>query len=442
MPVPLETPALIARKRDGGELTREEIGALLGGYSDGQVSDAQLAALLMAGVIRGFTQAEAIALTELFVASGSQIDLSTLSGPTVDKHSTGGVGDTTTLIVAPLAAACGLQVAKLAGRGLGHTGGTLDKLESIPGFDVHRTPRQVLDQVGRIGLVVAAATSDLVPLDRRIYALRDVTGTVPSPALIAASVMSKKLAAGAAHVLLDVKVGQGAFVEDLDGAQRLAVLCVRIGHSQGRRTAAVISDMSQPLGDAVGNALEVVAAVAVLAGAGDQRLRALSVDLVAELLHLTDPARPLQQAREHAARELDAGRALEKFREFVAAQGGDPSIADDPWGVLPTAPISHVWKGLEGTIADLRCRRLGELAARLGAGRMRAGQQVDHAVGLVVHVRVGDLVTPDQPLVTIHARTQTDADAVAQELPGLVTVTGEAVVSRPLVRGRVGVETP
>lgn len=259
-------PLLIARKRDGGELTPAELGGLVERFLAGAVEDAQMSAFLMAGVLRGFTEAEAVALTDALLASGDSVDLSDLTGPTVDKHSTGGVGDTTTLVVAPILAAAGCRVAKLSGRGLGHTGGTLDKLEAIPGFRTGLSVAELHAQVERVGLAVAAATADLVPADKRLYALRDVTGTVPSPALIASSVMSKKLAGGASTIVLDVKVGDGAFLATETEARALAELCVRIGTAHGRRTGALVTDMSQPLGDAIGNALDVAEAVEVLRG--------------------------------------------------------------------------------------------------------------------------------------------------------------------------------
>lgn len=432
----LEVPVLIARKRDGGELTAAELGALVTAYLAGEVDDAQMAALLMAGVIRGFTEAEAIALTDVLLASGDTVDLSMLDGPTVDKHSTGGVGDTTTLIVAPMLAAAGCQVAKLSGRGLGHTGGTLDKLEAIPGFGVDLSPEQLRAQVQDIGLAVAAATAELVPADKRLYALRDVTATVPSTALIASSVMSKKLAGGASHVLLDVKLGDGAFLTEPDAAVALAELCVGIGTARGRRTAALVTDMSQPLSDAIGNALEVGAAIEVLAGRRAGRLRELSVALTAAALELTgqEPA----AAAATAAEVLDSGQALERFRAFVVAQGGDAGVVDDPWEVLPAAPVVAAWRPGAGHVTVTGCRRLGELAGRLGAGRRRAGDVLDLAVGLEVVVRTGDVLDDDTVAVRIHARSDADAEAVLAELPGVLTVGDEPVDAPPLVHGRVG----
>ena len=432
----LEVPVLIARKRDGGALQAEELSALVDGYLAGEVDDAQMAALLMAGVIRGFTDDEAIALTDVLLASGDSVDLSALDGPTVDKHSTGGVGDTTTLIVAPMLAAAGCQLAKLSGRGLGHTGGTLDKLEAIPGFRVDLSAEELTTQVAEVGLAVAAATADLVPADKRLYALRDVTATVASTALIASSVMSKKLAGGARHVLLDVKLGDGAFLRAPEEAQALAALCVRIGQARGRRTAAVVTDMSQPLSDAIGNALEVGAAIEVLAGRRGGRLRELSIALTAAALELT--GRTPADAATTAEQVLDSGAALERFRAFVAAQGGDPAVADDPWALLPRAPVVAEWRPGAGYVTVTGCQRLGELAGRLGAGRSRAGEALDLAVGLEVLVRTGDLLAADDVAVRVHAASRAAADAVLAELDRVLSVGPEPVTALPLLHGRVG----
>jgi pyrimidine-nucleoside phosphorylase len=432
----IEAAVLIGRKRDGGELTRDEITTLIAAYLGGDVDDAQMSALLMAGVIRGFTAAEAVALTEALVASGETVDLSSLRGPTIDKHSTGGVGDTTTLVVAPLLAAAGCQVAKLSGRGLGHTGGTLDKLEAIPGFRVDLEAREVREQVERIGLAVAAATQDLVPADKRLYALRDVTGTVSSPALIASSVMSKKLAGGAAHVLLDVKTGDGAFMEDLDSARDLAELCVSIGEAHGRRTGALVTDMSQPLGDGVGNAIEVAVAVETLGGARHGRFRDLCLELAAAALSLTGVPRDV--ARSTVTQLLDDGVAKEKFREFVEAQGGDGRVVDAPWEVLPGAPVVGSWAPGSGYVTGFACRRVGELAGLLGAGRQRQGEAVDPAVGLEVLVRTGDRVEEGDVAVRIHARTEADVERVKRELPEVIRMGSETAAAVPLIQASIG----
>jgi pyrimidine-nucleoside phosphorylase len=427
----LDVPGLIARKRDGGELARSEIVALMGAYLADEMDEAQMAAWLMAGTIRGFSESETIALTEVLLESGGRVDLAGLRGPTVDKHSTGGVGDTTTLIVAPLLAAVGCQVAKLSGRGLGHTGGTLDKLESIPGMRVDADVEQVRAQVERIGLAVSAATADLVPADRRLYALRDVTATVDSPALIAASVMSKKLAGGADHLLLDVKVGEGAFMRTTGEARELARRCVSLGRSQGRRTAAVLTRMDEPLGAAVGNALEVGAAIEVLRGERAGALRELSLELAVLSLQLVGQDRAAAQERIDQA--MAKGLALERFREMVAAQGGDEAVVDDPWAVLPSAPIVRDWELEEGIVAGIDCREIGQIAGRLGAGRRRQGDRVDPAVGLEMAVRVGNTVERGQLGARIHAQREEDAEEATMALRRAVRLGNEQVQARPLV---------
>ncbi len=437
-PVSLDVPVLIGRKRDGGTLRAEELAALVDAYLAGGVDDAQMAALLMAGVIRGFSEQEAIALTDVLLASGDRVDLSALAGPTVDKHSTGGVGDTTTLIVAPILAAAGCQLAKLSGRGLGHTGGTLDKLEAIPGFRVDLSTAELTAQVAEVGMAVAAATADLVPADKRLYALRDVTGTVASTALIASSVMSKKLAGGAQHVLLDVKLGDGAFLRAPEQAHALAELCVRIGVARGRRTAALVTDMSQPLSDAIGNALEVGAAIEVLAGVRGGRLRELSLALSAAALELT--GRSPEDAATTAAHLLDGGAALERFRAFVGAQGGDRGVVDDPWALLPRAPVVAEWRPGAGHVTVTGCQRLGELARRLGAGRSRAGEELDLGVGLEVLVRTGDVLAAEDVAVRVHAASDAAADAVLADLPEVLRLGDDPVEAPPLLHGRVGLE--
>jgi pyrimidine-nucleoside phosphorylase len=434
-------PELIARKRDGGELTADELRGLLERYLAGAMDDAQMAALLMAGVIRGFTHAEAVVLTDAFVRSGERVDLSGLRGPTVDKHSTGGVGDTTTFVVAPLLAAAGCQVAKLSGRGLGHTGGTIDKLEAIPGVRTDLTIDEVHRQVEAVGLAVASATADLVPADKRLYALRDVTGTVPSPALIASSVMSKKIAGGAGTIMLDVKAGDGAFSPTVADAVALAELCVGIGVAHGRRTAALVTDMSQPLGDAVGNALEVIAAIEVLQGAGSTRLRDVSLALAAGTLELL--GRSAAEAREEVTALLDGGAALGRLGDLIAAQGGDRTVIEAPRDRLPAAPVVRDWSPPAGIVQHIACRRLGEIAGALGAGRERAADVIDPSVGLEVAARVGDTVAADgtvggRPVVRVHAADDASADRAVAAL-GAALTTGEAPVAPvPLLHRRVG----
>ena len=402
---------VIAAKRDGAEIGDDDLRELVLAYAREEVADYQMSAFLMAGFINGFSPAEAASLTAAMVASGDTLDLSALSGPTVDKHSTGGVGDGTTLVVAPLAAALGMQVVKLSGRGLGHTGGTLDKLDAIPGMRTELSGRELIAQVEEIGLAVCAQTGDLVPADKAMYALRDVTATVESTALIASSVMSKKLAGGAGAILLDVKVGSGAFMKDVDRARELAELCVHLGKEGGRATAALITDMSQPLADAVGNATEVREAIEVLRGERAGRFTDLCVALAGHMAALTGVAEDADAGRERAAEALADGAALDRFRRFVEAQGGDPGIADDP-GLLPQAPVRRaVTAGRPGVLASVDAEAVGRAAAALGAGRLRKEDEIDLAVGIDVRCRIGDAVEADTEIACVLAA---DEDAAAQ----------------------------
>jgi len=431
--------ALIERKRDGGELTADDIAALVPAYLDGSVSDAQLSALFMAGVLQGFTVAEAVALTQAYLRSGDTVDLSGLPGPIVDKHSTGGVADTTTLVAGPVMAACGLRLVKLSGRGLGHTGGTLDKLEAIPGFRTDLTVAQLRAQVQEIGLVVAGATSNIVPADRRTYALRDVTGTVPSPALIAASVMSKKIAGGAEHVVLNVTVGDGAFMATVGAARGLATLCVDIGRANGLNVAALVTDMDQPLGPAVGNALEVRAAVAALRGQAG-RLTDASIELAAAALRLSGTVTDLEAGRVRARSAIADGSALERFRRIVAAQGGDPAVCDRPDDVLSSAPaMVEALAEHDGVVTHVAARHIGDLAVTLGAGRRHQGDVVDPAVGFELLVEVSDEVHAGQPLARVHARTSAQAQQILPEVVAAFTL-GASAAAQPLVLARVGLD--
>ena len=431
----LHAPSVIATKRDGGTVDDTTLRAFLDAYLRDEVAEEQMAAFLMAGVLRGFSDDETVTLTRAMVDSGDVVDLSGLAGPTVDKHSTGGVGDCATLVVAPVLAACGIQVAKLSGRGLGHTGGTLDKLESIPGLRVDLSRDELTRQVAAHGLAVAAATTALVPLDKRLYALRDVTATVPDPSLIAASVMSKKIASGAAHVVLDVKVGDGAFMADVDAAVDLAHRCVRLGEASGRRVVALVTDMSQPLAGAVGNALEVAAAVRALVDDTPSRLRTLSEELAVAALELV--GRSEAAARDEVAEALRSGAAAEAFRRMVEAQDGDPAVVDDPGAVLPSAPeVRDVVATQDGIVTALACRDLGLLAGRLGAGRQRREDPIDPAVGLELAVVVGDTVRAGDLLGRVHAADAEAAAAAAQEFPRHVSL-GDPVTPEPLVHTRV-----
>jgi len=424
---------VIARKRDGGEIPGDQLRELVLAYAREELPDYQMAAFLMAGYLRGFSRSEAEALTEAMVASGDRLDLGRLSGPTVDKHSTGGVADGTTLVVGPLAAALGMQVIKLSGRGLGHTGGTLDKLESIPGFRVHLGADELLDQVERIGLAVAAQTADLVPADKSIYALRDVTATVGNVALIASSVMSKKLAGGAASILLDVKAGSGAFMRETAAAVELARLCVDIGQDAGRATAALVTDMSQPLGELVGNAVEVREAVEALRGERPGRFLDLCLTLTGHLAALAGTAADPDAGRREAQRALESGDGLEKFREFVAAQGGDPRVADD-LSILPQAPVeTEVPAPRDGWLAAVDAEAVGRVAAALGAGRQRKDVDIDPAVAVELSAKLGDRVAAGQPIARILARDEPAARAAADGLLAALRWSDHPTPAPPLV---------
>jgi pyrimidine-nucleoside phosphorylase len=395
--------ALIAAKRDGEELASEDLRRLILDFARGELPDYQMAAFLMAGYVRGFSHDETVAMTQAMVDSGEVLDLSALSGPTVDKHSTGGVGDGTTLVVAPLAAALGMQVVKLSGRGLGHTGGTLDKLESIPGLRVDLTTGEVLAQVERIGLAVSAQTADLVPADRAIYALRDVTATVGSVPLIASSVMSKKLAGGAGTILLDVKTGSGAFMKDLPAARELARACVDLGRSAGRTTGALITDMSQPLSETIGNAIEVREVIEVLRGERAGRFSELCVALAAHLAWFAGLAPDLPDAERRAREALTGGAALERFRAFVEAQGGDPRVVDDV-SLLPTAPVTREIRAPHaGWLAAVDAEAVGYAAGSLGAGRRHKDDPIDPAVGIELLAGIGDEVAEGELLGGVFA---------------------------------------
>jgi pyrimidine-nucleoside phosphorylase len=381
---------LIARKRDGGELTADEIAALI----DPAVDDAQLAAFLMAVVLRGMSDAETGALLEAMLASGERVSW---PWPVADKHSTGGVGDKTTLVLAPLLAACGALVAKMSGRGLGHTGGTLDKLESIPGMRVSLSLAGMRRQVEEVGIAVCGQTAELAPADGRLYALRDATATVPSLPLIATSIMAKKIASGASRLLLDVKVGEGAFMPTTEQARELAALMVRLGGEYDIETDAILTSMDEPLGYAVGNALEVEEAVATLRGDGPPDLTELCLAAAAILVG----------DRAAAERALKSGAAHERYERWIADQGGDPQAP------LPRAPVvERVMADTSGVVQRCHALAIGEAAARFGAGRAAKGDSVDHAVGIVVHRKRGDTVSVGDPLATVHARGAFDAAAI------------------------------
>ena len=421
---------VIREKRDGLPHRNEAIAFLVKGASNGTIPDYQLAAWLMAVRLRGMTDAETTALTLAMAASGRQLDLSSIPGRKVDKHSTGGVGDKATMIVAPLVAAAGVPVAKLSGRALGHSGGTLDKLEAIPGFQVDLSIDRFIEQVRRIGIAIAGQTTDMVPADKVLYALRDTTATVDSVPLIASSVMSKKLAAGADAILLDVKCGRGAFVATLPEAEELAKSLVTLGTNAGRETVAFITEMDQPLGRAVGNALEVREAIDTLAGHGPPELEALSLRLGMEMTRMA--GRPASDLTRH----LRDGSALRKFAELIAAQGGDSRVTDDP-SLLPNAPVQRpVPARAAGVVARADALEIALAGKSLGAGRDRKDAPIDLAVGVVLQKKVGDRVEIGEPLAIIHARTESAAANVANRVAEAFTVSGSAR-PRPLLLRRV-----
>ncbi|MGH2658489.1 MAG: thymidine phosphorylase, partial [Actinomycetota bacterium] len=379
---------VVAHKRDGKAVPPEDLAAFVQSYARGEIPDYVAAAFLMAVCIRGLEPEETLALTRAMVDSGRTLPLSGISRPTVDKHSTGGVADGVTLAFAPLAASVGLAVAKLSGRGLGHTGGTLDKLESIPGLRTDLSPEAFERQVDEVGCAVAAQTEDIVPADGALYALRDATATVPSVPLIAASVMSKKLAVGSDLVLLDVKVGSGAFMKAAADAEQLARTCTALAADWGRACRAAVTDMSQPLGEAIGNALDIAEAVSLLSGDYRGRLRDLAVMFAGEALSRLTGA-GMGEGRGAAAAALDSGQALEAFRRMIEAQGGDPKALDDPWAVLPRAPVRQALLAEQGGfLAAVDAEALGRASGELGAGRKRKGDPIDPAVGIVFRPKV------------------------------------------------------
>jgi pyrimidine-nucleoside phosphorylase len=431
----IRVPELIERKRDGQELEAGELGELVLAFSRGEVPDYQMSAFLMAVYFQGLSSAETFALTDAMVRSGETIDLAAALGRrVVDKHSTGGVGDKTTLAVGPIVAACGVPFGKLSGRGLGHTGGTLDKLESIPGFRVELSTEEFVEQIRDTGLAIVGQTADLVPADKKLYGLRDVTATVDNVSLIAASIMSKKIASGADGIVLDVKVGDGAFMKTLADARVLAETMLALGRRAGRDVVCVLTDMDQPLGRAVGNALEVREALAVVRGQGPPDLTELVLDACAHLLALSDLGVDEADGRARAEAAVADGSALAAYERWVRAQGGDP---DDV--VLPRAPVvREVPAPRAGYVRRLAALPIGLAALHLGAGRRVKDEPVDHAVGIVCAKKRGDAVEEGEPLAELHARDGSRVDAAAATVVSAYEVGDEPPRERGIVLGTLG----
>ena len=429
---------IIARKRDGMALNAEEIDFFVQGFTQGAIPDYQVAAWLMAILLRGMDRQETIDLTMSMARSGDQLDLQDIAPFVVDKHSTGGVGDKTTLVVAPLVAAAGICVGKMSGRGLGFTGGTLDKLESIPGYRSDLTEDEFRAQLASIGIVVTGQSGDLAPADGKLYALRDVTATVGSLPLIASSIMSKKIAAGANGIVLDVKVGHGAFMRTEEDALALASLMVDIGKRMGRRVRAVISDMNQPLGRAIGNALELREALDTLLGRGPAGFLEHCLTVSSQMLQLTGQVQDEAETRSQLVDLLNDQQALAKFREWIAAQHGDLQSVDDP-ELLPAARFQRVIPApRSGYIVGVNAREVGLTSMLLGGGRAKKGDQIDHAVGITLHAKAGDRVIEGQPLLTIHANDEGKLAGARQRLLSAYEWSDEKVGPPPLLHQTVG----
>ena len=430
---------VIRKKRDGVELSRGEIEGLVNAHTSGDIPDYQVSAWLMAVVLKGMTRPETAALTDAMLHSGEVLDLSSLAAKKVDKHSTGGVGDKTSLVLAPLAAAAGVAVPMISGRGLGHTGGTLDKLEAIPGFNVNlpvETFRRVLETCG---CCMIGQTAEIAPADRKLYALRDVTGTVESPYLICASIMSKKLAEGIDALVLDVKTGSGAFMKSEKDASFLAELMVETGERMGKQVVALITDMDQPLGNMIGNALEVVECVDILRGAGPADLRELCLDLAGWMLHLGGAAKSVAEGKKQSESLISSGKALERFRQMIALQGGDPRVIDDPKRLPQAQHTTQTVSARAGYVSSMQCEQIGTACVILGGGREKKEDSVDPAVGIVLHKKVGDKVEAGEPLATIYY----NAEAKAQHARRLIEQSYEITDAppahrRPLVHKVIG----
>jgi pyrimidine-nucleoside phosphorylase len=425
---------VIRKKRDGIELSQAEIEGLISAYTKGGIPDYQVSAWLMAVVLRGMTRAETAALTDCMLHSGEVLDLSSLPGRKVDKHSTGGVGDKTSLVLAPLVAAAGVAVPMISGRGLGHTGGTLDKLEAIPGFNVNLPVAQFRRVLDTCRCAMIGQTAEIAPADRKLYALRDVTGTVESPYLICASIMSKKLAEGIDALVLDVKTGSGAFMKSEEDAAFLAELMVQTGERMGQQVVALITDMDQPLGNMIGNALEVVEAVEVLRGGGPDDLRDLCLELAGWMLHLGGVSQTVAGGKKQGAKLICSGEALDKFRQMIELQGGDPRVIDDAKRLPQAQHTMQAVSAKAGYMTSVQCEQIGTACVLLGGGREHKEDSVDPAVGIVLHKKVGDRVTAGEPLATVYYNSRLRAERARQLIEASCEIAdAPPTTKRPLI---------
>ena len=425
---------IIQKKRDALPLQVDEIAFFIGAYSRGEIPDYQASAFAMATYFQGMNAKETLALTEAMMHSGQVLDLSDLDGPKVDKHSTGGVGDKTSMILAPLVAACGAYVPMISGRGLGHTGGTLDKLESIPGMRVNLSIEEFRSVLGKTHLGLIGQTPEIAPADRKLYALRDVTATVESPPLIAASIMSKKMAEGIDALILDVKTGDGAFMRKREDALQLARTMVGIGKGMGRRVTALVTDMEQPLGRTVGNALEIVECIETLKGRGPKDLESLSVELATRMLLLAGITDRPDQARTRVKKALATGDGLRKFQQVIELQGGDPRVCDDTAKLPRAAETLSVHADQDGRVSRIACRQIGVAAMLLGAGRETVDSRVDPAVGIVLHKKVGDPVVEREILATLHINDKRHLEQAAQLAGDAIRISASAPPATALIR--------
>lgn len=433
----MRTCDIILKKRDGNVLTKEEIDYMISGFVKGYIPDYQVSAFLMAIFFKGLNYEEIANLTMSMVHSGEIVDLSDIPGIKVDKHSSGGVGDKTSLVLAPLVAASGVPVAKMSGRGLGHTGGTLDKLESIPGFKINLTKEEFINQVKSIQIAIVGQTGNLVPADKKLYALRDVTATVDSIPLIASSIMSKKIAGGADAIVLDVKTGSGAFMKDIESSIKLARVMVEIGTIVGKKTVALISSMDQPLGHSIGNALEIREVIETLKGYGPKDLTELCFSLGSYMLVLAGKAETLEEARKRLEKALNTGEALEKFKQMVEFQGGNPEVVSNP-GIMAEATYKTTFDSCKkGYVHFMDAQKIGLCAMKLGAGRSKVEDKIDHSVGFILLKKVGDFVDVGEPLIEIHSRSSKDVKNIENDLSKAIVIKDKPVEKPPLLYGVV-----